>query len=40
MLGLDRIVGFIRVYDSIRYLTLFGSKKYAIYNGIRSKKVA
>ena len=27
--------GFIRIYDGTRYLTLFGSEKYAIYNRIR-----
>ena len=32
----DKIDGSIRVYDGIRYLTLFGSEKYdAIYNRIR-----
>ena len=33
---LNKIDGFIRIYDGTRYLTLFGSKKYdAIYNRIR-----
>ena len=33
---IDKIDGFIRVYDGIRYLTLFGSEKNdAIYNRIR-----
>ena len=40
----DQIDGFIRIYDGIRYLTLFGSEGYeAIYNRIRyliSQKVA
>ena len=32
----DKIVGFIRIYDGTRYLTLFGSGNYdAIYNRIR-----
>ena len=31
----DKIEGFIRIYDGTRYLTLFGSEKYAIYNRIR-----
>ena len=32
----DKIVGFIRIYDGTRYLTLFGSENYdAIYNRIR-----
>ena len=32
----NKIDGFIRVYDGIRYLTLFSSEKYcAIYNRIR-----
>ena len=32
----DKIDGFIRFYDGITYLTLFGSEKYdAIYNRIR-----
>ena len=31
-----KIDGFIRIYDGTRYLTLFGSEKYAaIYNRIR-----
>ena len=35
---LDKIDGFIRIYDGIRYLTLFGCEKYdAIYNKIRYK---
>ena len=29
-----RIDGFIRIHDGARYLTLFGSEKYAIYNRI------
>ena len=34
---LDKIDGFIRIYDETKYLTLFGSKKYdAIYNRNRS----
>ena len=33
---LDKIDGFIRIYDRTRYLTLFGSEKYgAIYDRIR-----
>ena len=39
-----KISGIIRIYDEIRYLTLFGSKKYgAIYNRTRyliNQKVA
>ena len=32
----EKIDQFIRIYDRIRYLTLFGSEKYdAIYNRIR-----
>ena len=31
----DKIYGFIRIYDRTRYLTLFGSEKYAICNRIR-----
>ena len=32
----DKIDGFIRIHDRIRYLTLFGSEKYdAIYDRIR-----
>ena len=32
----DNIDGFIRIYDGIRYLTLFGSEKHdAIYDKIR-----
>ena len=31
----DKIDGFIRIYDGTRYLTLFGSGKYAFYNRIR-----
>ena len=33
---IDKIDGFIRVYDGTRYLVLFGSEKYDfIYNRIR-----
>ena len=33
---LNKIDGFIRIYDGTKYLTLFGSKQYdAIYNRIR-----
>ena len=33
---LDKIDGFIRIYDGTRYLTLLGSEKYdAIYDKIR-----
>ena len=33
---LDKIDGFIRIYDGTRYLTLLGSESYgAIYNRIR-----
>ena len=33
---LEKINGFIKIYDGIRYLLLFGSKSYgAIYNRIR-----
>ena len=33
---LDKIDGFIRIYDGTRYLTMFGSEKYdAICDGIR-----
>ena len=33
---LDKVAGFIRVYNGTRYLVLFGSEKYdSIYNGIR-----
>ena len=31
----NKIDGFIRICDGTRYLTLFGSEKYAIYNRIR-----
>ena len=31
----DKTDGFIRIYDGTRYLTLFGSGKYAFYNRIR-----
>ena len=32
----DKINGFIRTYDGIRYLVLFGPEKYdAIYNRVR-----
>ena len=31
----DKVCRFIRVYDGNRYLTLFGSEKYVIYNKIR-----
>ena len=32
----DKVDGFIRVYDGIRYLVLFGPEKYnAIYSRIR-----
>ena len=34
--SLDKIPGFIRIFDGTKYLSLFGSKKYdAIYNRIR-----
>ena len=33
---LDKVDGFLRIYDETKYLTLFGSEKYdAIYNRIR-----
>ena len=33
---LDKIDGFVRVYDGTRYLPLFGSEKYdSVYNRIR-----
>ena len=33
---LDKVDGFIRIYDETRYLALFGSEKYdAIYSRIR-----
>ena len=33
----DEIDGFIKIYDGIRYLVLFGPERYvAIYNRIRS----
>ena len=31
----SKIDGFIRIYDGTRYLVLFGSEKYVIYNRIR-----
>ena len=37
---LDKIYGFIRVYDGTRYLVLFGTEKYDfIYNRIRYLRV-
>ena len=36
LIGFDEVNGFIRVYDEIRYLALFGPEKYdPIYNRIR-----
>ena len=32
---IDKIDGFIRTYDGIRYLVLLGPEKYVIYNIIR-----
>ena len=31
----DKIDKFIRIYDGTRYLTLFGSEKYVVYDRIR-----
>ena len=35
LIRFNKIDGFIRIYDETKYLTLFGSEKYAIYNRIR-----
>ena len=35
LIRFNKVDGFIRIYDGTKYLTLFGSEKYAIYNRIR-----